>query len=227
MKSLRQGLIAPGWLANNHPGYPGYSGEIPLAAATLPETLRAAGYATIMCGKWHNTPAAENVSGGSRHNWPTQRGFDSFYGFMDGETHHFFPSRLMRDNQLIPIDSYPPEYYSGDDWVDQGIRFVQELRESRPEKPFFLYIANNAMHAPLQTKAVDMAAVSVAGFMLSFSGKKVQGASAAPGPDARTGLAVLAHDADCQHVHNGGAMRLQMQCLSSSRSTKSRAKPPI
>ncbi len=149
--------VGSGWLANNHPGYPGYSGEIPLAAATLPETLRAAGYATIMCGKWHNTPAAENVSGGSRHNWPTQRGFDSFYGFMDGETHHFFPSRLMRDNQLIPIDAYPPDYYSGDDWVDQGIRFVQELRESRPEKPFFLYIANNAMHAPLQTKAADMA----------------------------------------------------------------------
>jgi len=149
--------VGTGWLANNHPGYPGYSGEIPLEAATLPETLRAAGYATIMVGKWHNTPAADNVPGGSRHNWPAQRGFDTFYGFMDGETHHFFPSRLMLDNQLLPIDEYPHDYYSGDDWMAQGIRFVKELRESHPAKPFFLYVANNAMHSPLQSKPSDMA----------------------------------------------------------------------
>ena len=53
--------VGTGWLANNHPGYPGYSGEIPLEAATLAETLRAAGYETIMVGKWHNTPAVDNV----------------------------------------------------------------------------------------------------------------------------------------------------------------------
>ena len=148
--------VGSGWLSNNHPGYPGYSGEIPLEAATLPETLRAAGYETIMCGKWHNTPAADNVPGGNKQSWPAQRGFDTFYGFMDGETHHFFPSRLMQGNQLLDIDAYPPDYYSGDDWMDHGVRFVQELRESNPTKPFFLYIANNAMHAPLQTKPADM-----------------------------------------------------------------------
>ncbi|NBT56604.1 MAG: arylsulfatase, partial [Betaproteobacteria bacterium] len=139
--------VGTGWLSNNHPGYPGYSGEIPLDAATLPETLRTAGYETIMVGKWHNTPVADTVSGGSKHNWPTQRGFDTFYGFMAGEVHHFFPARLMQDNQLLPIDAYPPGYYSGDDWMDQGIRFVKELRASRPAKPFFLYVANNAMHS--------------------------------------------------------------------------------
>ncbi len=149
--------VGTGWLANNHPGYPGYSGEIPLEAATLPETLRAAGYETIMVGKWHNTPMADSVPGGMKHNWPAQRGFDTFYGFMDGETHHFFPSRLMLNNQLIPIDEYPRDYYAGDDWMAQGIRFVKELRESHPTKPFFLYVANNAMHAPLQSKPSDMA----------------------------------------------------------------------
>ena len=149
--------VGTGWLANNHPGYPGYSGEIPLAAATLPETLRAAGYETIMVGKWHNTPAAENVPGGAKHNWPSQRGFDTYYGFMDGETNHFFPARLMLGNQVLPVDEYPRDYYSGDDWMDQGIRFVGELRESNPEKPFFLYVANNAMHAPLQAKPSDIA----------------------------------------------------------------------
>ena len=149
--------VGTGWLANNHPGYPGYSGEIPLAAATLPETLRAAGYETIMVGKWHNTPAADNVPGGSKHNWPSQRGFDTYYGFMDGETNHFFPARLMLNNQVLPIDEYPRDYYTGDDWMDQGIRFVKELRESSPDKPFFLYVANNAMHAPLQAKPSDIA----------------------------------------------------------------------
>ncbi len=149
--------VGTGWLANNHPGYPGYSGEIPLEAATLPETLRAAGYETIMVGKWHNTPAADNVPGGSKHNWPSQRGFDTYYGFMDGETNHFFPARLMLGNQVLPVDEYPRDYYTGDDWMDQGIRFVRELRESSPHKPFFLYVANNAMHAPLQAKPSDMA----------------------------------------------------------------------
>lgn len=149
--------VGTGWLSNNHPGYPGYSGEIPLEAATLPETLRAAGYETIMVGKWHNTPAADNVPGGSKHNWPSQRGFDTYYGFMDGETNHFFPARLMLNNQVVPVDAYPRDYYTGDDWMDQGIRFVKELRESHPAKPFFLYVANNAMHAPLQAKPSDMA----------------------------------------------------------------------
>ena len=149
--------VGTGWLANNHPGYPGYSGEIPLEAATLPETFRAAGYETIMVGKWHNTPTAENSQSGSKHNWPTQRGFDTFYGFMDGETNHFFPARLMLGNQVLPVDEYPRDYYTGDDWMDQGIRFIKELRESSPTKPFFLYVANNAMHAPLQAKPSDMA----------------------------------------------------------------------
>ena len=149
--------VGSGWLANNHPGYPGYSGEIPKEAVTLPETLRAAGYETIMVGKWHNTPAADNVPSGSKHNWPTQRGFDTFYGFMDGETSHFFPARLMLNNQVVPLDAYSRNYYTGDDWMNQGIRFIKELRESNTEKPFFLYVANNAMHAPLQSKPSDMA----------------------------------------------------------------------
>ncbi|MGI9334013.1 MAG: sulfatase-like hydrolase/transferase, partial [Gammaproteobacteria bacterium] len=87
--------VGTGWLSNNNAGYPGYSGEIPLDAPTMAETLRAAGYETIMTGKWHNTPTADTVAAGAKHNWPSQRGFDTFYGFLDGETHFFFPSRLQ------------------------------------------------------------------------------------------------------------------------------------
>ena len=59
--------VGTGWLANTNPGYPGYSGEIPLDAATLPETLRAAGYETIMVGKWHNTPTRDCVPSAPKH----------------------------------------------------------------------------------------------------------------------------------------------------------------
>jgi arylsulfatase len=149
--------VGTGWLANNNPGYPGYSGELPLDAATLAETLRAGGYETIMTGKWHNTPTPDCVPSGPKHNWPSQRGFDTFYGFMEGETHFFFPSQLMLGNQLVPIDEYPRDYYSTDDWAERGIQYVKELRGSSPTKPFLLYIAHNAMHAPLQAKAHDLA----------------------------------------------------------------------
>lgn len=146
-----------GWLSNNHGGYPGYSGEIPLDQPTLAETLRAAGYETIMTGKWHNTPQRETVASGDKRNWPTQRGFDTFYGFLDGETHFFFPSRIQLNNHLLPMDEYPPGYYSTDDWTDRGIQAIKELRAASADKPFFFYLAHNAVHAPLQSKPDDLA----------------------------------------------------------------------
>ena len=74
--------VATGWLVNNNPGFPGYSGRIPLEAPTIAETLKAAGYATAMVGKWHNC-----VNGATPNDtWPTARGFDRFYGFLEGAT---------------------------------------------------------------------------------------------------------------------------------------------
>jgi arylsulfatase len=149
--------VNTGWLANANPGYPGYTGEIPLNAATIAETLQARGYETIMTGKWHNTPTQDSIMSGPKHNWPAQRGFNTFYGFMEGETHFFFPSGIRLNNHMQPIDQYPPDYYSTDDWTDRGIQFIKELRSSSETKPFFLYIANNAVHAPLQAKPQDLA----------------------------------------------------------------------
>ena len=149
--------VGSGWLSNNNGGFPGYSGEMPRDAASLAETLRAAGYETIMTGKWHNTPTPDTVPSGAKHSWPSQRGFDTFYGFLDGETHFFFPSRLQMNNQLLQIDEYPRDYYTTDDWADRGIQFVKELRASSADKPFFLYISHNAVHSPLQSKPADLA----------------------------------------------------------------------
>lgn len=145
--------VATGWLANNNPGFPGYSGEIPLDAPTIAETLRAAGYATIAVGKWHNSPngAHPNAS------WPTARGFDRFYGFLEGETSYFYPARILFNNIVAPIDEYPDGYYATDDWMDKAIGFVTEIRNQDPARPFFLYVANNAVHGPLQAKEQDLA----------------------------------------------------------------------
>ena len=144
--------VATGWLANNNPGFPGYFGDIPLEAPTIAETLRAAGYATAAVGKWHNSTngAAPNPT------WPTYRGFDRFYGFLEGETSYFFPARIVYNNIVAPIDEYPDGYYATDDWMDKAIGFVTEIRNQDPIRPFFLYVANNAVHGPLQAKEVDL-----------------------------------------------------------------------
>ena len=115
-----------------------------------------------MVGKWHNTPTRDCVPSAPRRRGRRSRGFDTFYGFMEGEAHFFFPAQLMLGNQLVPIDEYPRDYYTTDDWTDQAIRFVKELRASAPRKPFFLYVAHNAVHAPLQAKPQDLANTAAA-----------------------------------------------------------------
>jgi len=145
--------VATGWLSNNNPGFPGYSGDIPFDAPTLPETLRAGGYATVGVGKWHNSTNSVTPN----DTWPTGRGFERFYGFLEGETSYFYPARLLHNNMVIPMDSYPPGYYATDDFTDKAIGFLKDIRHDRPEQPFLLYMAPNAMHGPLQAKEADMA----------------------------------------------------------------------
>ena len=98
--------VSTGWLVNNDPGYPGYSGRMPLDTPTIAETLRASGYATAMVGKWHNSPNGAVAN----DTWPTFRGFDRFYGFLDGETSFFQPARIQMNNSVVPIDEYPEGY---------------------------------------------------------------------------------------------------------------------
>jgi arylsulfatase len=145
--------VATGWLASNNPGYPGYTGDIPLSSPTIAETFRAAGYATAAVGKWHN---ASNIAAPNSA-WPTHRGFDRFYGFLEGETGYFFPARIVVNNVVAPIDEYPDGYYATDDWTDKAIDFVSDIRNHGPTQPFFLYVAYNAVHGPLQAKPADLA----------------------------------------------------------------------
>lgn len=148
--------VSTGWLATNNPGFPGYSGEMPLDTPTMAETFRAAGYATVAVGKWHNSPNSitPNTS------WPTYRGFDRFYGFLESETGYFFPARILYNNIVAPIDTYPEGYYATDDWMDKAIGFISDIRNQDSDQPFLLYVANNAVHSPLQAKDEDLAKYS-------------------------------------------------------------------
>ncbi len=150
--------VGCGWLTFNDPGFPGYrSGEMTRDTPTLAEILQANGYSTYMVGKWHNTADHATTSSSDRGSWPLARGFDRFYGFLGGETHYFAPSQLVEDNTLLDHDAYPDGYYCTDDWTDKAIAMVKEHASASPAKPYFLYVAHNAPHAPLHAKAEDLA----------------------------------------------------------------------
>lgn len=142
--------VGVGCLANFDSGYPGYRGKISKEAGTLPEMLRPHGYRNYMVGKWHVTSLTETGPTGPFDGWPLGRGFDRFYGFMDAETDQFSPE-LVRDN--TPIDApggYADGYHLTEDLVDQSIRFLADHAANAPEKPWLLWLAFGACHAPHQ-----------------------------------------------------------------------------
>lgn len=144
-------------VANTDPGFPGYGMEIADDVPTLAETLRDAGYATYAAGKWHLVRDSASNAAADRRNWPLQKGFDQYYGVLEGLTSLFHPHQLVRDNTPLDIDALPEGYYYTDDITDQAIAMVTSLRAHDPDKPFFLYLAHNAVHGPLQATPADLA----------------------------------------------------------------------
>ncbi len=144
-------------VANFDPGFPGWTMEISPDVATLPEVLRSAGYATYAVGKWHLTRDAAMHDAADRSSWPVQRGFDRFYGILEGWTNLHHPHRLIRDNSPVEVDAYPDGYYFTDDITDEAISYLKGLRAHDADRPFFLYLAHGAVHGPLQAKGADIA----------------------------------------------------------------------
>ena len=137
-------------ISNMDTGYPNMRGYLPSSAATIADVLREAGYGTYAAGKWHLTPMAETTAAGPFTNWPLQRGFDRFYGFMQGETDQFYPE-LTSDNHHIEAPSLPEDgYHVSEDIVNQSMRFLRDQVSLVPERPFFLYLAFGATHSPHQ-----------------------------------------------------------------------------
>lgn len=148
--------VGCGWLSQSNPGYPGYGGEISLAAPTMAELLRAGGYSTLAAGKWHNTYDRNNLPGGDTRSWPIQRGFDQFYGFMGAETSYFQPDNMMEGNHPANVVRYPDGYFAPDDYTQRAVEWLTQHATSSPDKPFFLYLAFQTPHGPLHAKAEDL-----------------------------------------------------------------------
>jgi len=137
-------------LSNFDTGFPNMRGRIARSAGTLAEILREDGFATWAIGKWHLTPMREASAVGPFGDWPLQRGFDRYYGFMQGETDQFHPE-LYEDNRLVDVPRTPAEgYHVTEDLVDHAIDLVRTQHTMVPERPFFLYLAFGATHAPHQ-----------------------------------------------------------------------------
>ena len=128
-------------------GVRGYRGFLNNNCVTIGEVLQQAGYHTYLAGKWHLGTHGEEK-------WPRQRGFDKFFGFIPGACNYFRPSG---DRGMIlgndPVEVKYDEFYTTDAFTDYGIKFIEEDKD---EKPFFLYLAYNAPHWPLQAKKEDV-----------------------------------------------------------------------
>lgn len=129
-------------------GYPGYNGRMPFKNGMLPEILLENGYNTFCTGKWHLNPPEEGTPAGPYHHWPLGRGFERFYGFLGGETNQWYPD-LTYDNHSVSQPKTPEEgYHLTEDLTDKAIQFIYDSHVNAPDKPFFLYYATGAGHAP-------------------------------------------------------------------------------
>ncbi len=138
--------VGMGGLADWDLGFPGMRGRISRSAGTLAEMLRAQGYNTFATGKWHLTPTFETSPAGPFDQWPLQRGFDRFYGFLEGETNQFHPELTLDNHHIEAPDR--EGYHLSEDIVDTSIGFIRAQQMVTPDKPFFLYLCLGAQHAP-------------------------------------------------------------------------------
>ncbi len=140
--------VGMGFLTDIPIALPGYNARIPRSAGTLPRLLRDAGYSTFAVGKWHLAPRWEQSASGPFERWPLGLGFERYYGFLNGDTNQWTPA-LVRDNAFVDPPRTPEEgYHLSEDLADQAIRMVQDQQQATPGKPFFLYFAPGATHAP-------------------------------------------------------------------------------
>ena len=147
-----------GFVANADPGFPGYAGELPHNQQTLAEMLKASGYATMAVGKWHPVQGDRPVDCRRHPLVAAPAGLStSSTGFLEALTNFHHPHLMYEGNSPIDIAEYPEGYYLTDDLTDRACRMIREVKATDPDKPFFLYYAHGAVHAPLHAKADDIA----------------------------------------------------------------------
>ena len=116
--------------------------------AFLAEVLRQKGWNTWWIGKNHNVPSDAWDMGGSKAEWPLARGFDRFYGFIGGETDQWYPN-LVDDNHYVDQPYLPEDgYHLSKDLTDKALTFIRDSKQSRPDKPWYMFFCPGANHAP-------------------------------------------------------------------------------
>jgi arylsulfatase A-like enzyme len=125
---------------------PGYNAVRPNSAATIAETLRLNGYSTAQFGKCHEVPPWEASPIGPFDRWPTGMGFEKFYGFVGGDTHQYAPALYEGTTPIEPPDD--PDYHLSEDMAAQCVSWMRQQKTFAPDKPFFVYFAPGATHAP-------------------------------------------------------------------------------
>jgi arylsulfatase len=127
-------------------GFPGNTGIRPATITPIAEILRQNGYSTAMFGKYHETPPWEVSLSGPFDRWPTRSGFDKFYGFIGGETNQWAPGIF---DGVTRVEHKPgADYHFTNDMTNQAINWVSAQQALTPDKPFFIYFAPGATHAP-------------------------------------------------------------------------------
>ncbi len=128
-------------------GYPGYDSVMQKDTATVAEVLKLNAWSTAWFGKNHNVPDWQTSQAGPFDLWPTGLGFDHFFGFIGGDTHQWRPAAVEGTK---PVEPYldDPDYHFDDDLADRAVKWIRMQKAVAPQKPFFLYYAPGATHAP-------------------------------------------------------------------------------
>jgi arylsulfatase A-like enzyme len=140
--------IGNGQIAELANDWDGYAGEIPKSSALAAEVLKQYGYATGAWGKWHNTPAVETTAAGPFQNWPSEVGFEYFYGFLAGEASQYEPNLVRNTTSVLPPKAPEEGYHLTEDLADDAISWLHRHQAFEPDKPFFMYWATGCLHAP-------------------------------------------------------------------------------
>jgi arylsulfatase A-like enzyme len=127
---------------------PGYSSIRPNTCAPLPQILKLNGYATAQFGKCHEVPVWQTSPMGPFDAWPTGSGFEYFYGFIGGETNQYYPAIYEGTTPVEPAKTPEQGYHFTEDMTDRTIQWVRQQKALMPDKPFFVYYAPGATHAP-------------------------------------------------------------------------------
>lgn len=127
---------------------PGYDGNMPFEKATMAEVLRDNGYNTYLLGKWHLTPVPDRSAAGPFNRWPTGRGFDRFYGFLESATDQYYPV-LWEGISRAQVDTGAGKHLNTM-LADKAIDYISKQQKAAPGKPFLLYIAPGTVHSPMQ-----------------------------------------------------------------------------